>query len=168
MRRTIARVLIFIMFGIFITGCDPPGADEPDRLNRLRTVNLDIVDQPFRLWIAEENNDRMAGLMYIDAEQLAPLSDGTERGMIFVFEDQRSEGDGFWMRNVSVPLDIAFLDLDGKVVTIRSMAPFDYRSTYPTGPYQLTIEVVAGTFKRIGLEEGDTIQIPETVLNNVE
>jgi uncharacterized membrane protein (UPF0127 family) len=168
MRSCIVRAILLAALSLTVTGCDPPGADEPGRLSKLRTVTCDIAGQPFRLWVAEKNNDRLSGLMYIDASELAPLPDGTRRGMIFVFDSQRSANDGFWMRNVSIPLDIAFLRRDGYVVTIKSMAPFDHRSTYSDGPYWLAIETNAGTFKRVGLKEGDTIQIPDSVLNNTD
>ena len=42
-------------------------------------------------------------------------------GMLFKFKYAHNLS--FWMRNTYIPLDIAFLDDNGKVLQIESMAP---------------------------------------------
>lgn len=147
-------------------GCDPPGADDPGRFDHMDKTDLTINDQTFRAWVAKTTDDIRSGFMFVKPEQLETLPDGKEPGMLFIFDRDRPASNGFWMKNVPVPLDIAFIRSDGTIVTIRTMAPFDHRSTYATESYRYTLEVSGGLFKKLGITEGDTIQIPDSVLNN--
>ena len=95
---------------------------------------------------------------------MAPLPDGTERGMIFVFD--RSVRDSFWMKNTIIPLDIAYIDTNGKIVTTYTMAPLDTRSGHyrPDSPYRYAIEINARRLSELGVEKGDVLEIPASVL----
>jgi uncharacterized membrane protein (UPF0127 family) len=143
-------------------GCGP---DEPSRLETMSTANLEIKDQRFRVWIADEPAERERGLMSVTREEMAPLDDGTERGMLFVFRHDRITG--FWMRGTVIPLDIAFIRADGTVVTLHTMTPHDERSYRPSGPYRYALEVNANVFVQLGVQRGDHIEIPPSVLKGV-
>ncbi len=138
---------------------------EPNRLNSLGTVHLTINDQPFELWIADENAEQERGLMFITAEEMAPLPDGTKRGMLFVFAHERYRS--FWMKNTIIPLDIAYLDSEGIIVAIHTMVPLDDRLGQYTSrrPARYAIEVNADVLHNLGVKEGDRIAIPASVLN---
>ena len=64
------------------------------------------------------------------------------------------------------PLDIAYLDADGVVVSQYTMIPLDTRlGQYPSRrPAQYAIEVSAKVFSDLGLEVGDLLEIPATLL----
>ena len=102
--------------------------------------------------------------MFVTSEQMAKLSNGTERGMIFAFDQEQSGS--FWMRNTIIPLDIAYIDSTGKVIKMYTMAPLDERyNQYPPGaPYKFTIEVTANRFGELGLQTGDQVVIPANLL----
>ncbi len=142
-------------------GCGPTA---PNPLDELGTVDLTIKDRAFRLWIADDYQERLRGLMFVTAEQMAPLPDGTERGMIFVFDHEQQMS--FWMKNTIIPLDIAYLDSDGVVLSMYTMIPLDTRvDQYPSRePARFAIEVNAQVFSDIGLNEGDRIEIPSSLL----
>ena len=143
--------------------CSPKRVEELDKLG---TVRLTIKQQAFELWIADDVPEQTQGLMFVTAERMAPLADGTERGMIFAFDHEQVLN--FWMRNTIIPLDIAYLDSAGVVVATYTMAPLDERpGQYPSRwPAQYAIEVNAGVWGRIGLRSGDTIEIPSTALKH--
>lgn len=145
----------------FLDGCAPT---QPNELDKLGTVTMTIKGQRFQLWVADSNDERLKGLMFINADQMTPLPDGTERGMIFVFD--HDEINSFWMKNTIIPLDIAYVASNGTVVTIHTMAPLDDRPNQypPSSPYRYAVEVHARRFADLGLKKGDKIEIPEAVL----
>ena len=161
MKLTILLFVALAMWlGMFTSSCTPT---EPNELDALGTIDLSIKGQVFRLWIADDTDEQARGLMFITADQMAALSDGTGRGMIFVFPRERQLS--FWMKNTIIPLDIAYLDEDGIVVAIHTMAPLDERvGQYPSfRPAKYAIEVNADCFDTLGLEPGDLIEIPASI-----
>lgn len=144
--------------------CTPKRVEELDKLG---IVHLSIKGQAFELWVADEVSEQTQGLMFVTAERMAPLPDGTERGMIFAFDHEQVLN--FWMKNTIIPLDIAYLNSDGVTVATYTMAPLDERQgQYPSGsPAQYAIEVNAGVWARIGLRPGDTVEIPSPVLKRL-
>ena len=161
MQRMIPAMLVG-MGGLWgPAGCAPT---EPNRLDELSTVRMTIKGQPFELWVADSFRERLAGLMFITAEEMAPLPDGTERGMLFVFD--HSERGSFWMKNTIIPLDVAYVATDGTVVSTYSMTPLDDRlNAYPPGgSYRYAIETLAPRLEELGLSPGDVLSIPAEVL----
>jgi uncharacterized membrane protein (UPF0127 family) len=143
------------------SSCTQPN---PDELDKLGFVDLTIKDKPFHLWLADGYSEQANGLMFVSAERMAPLPDGTQRGMIFVFDHEQELN--FWMKNTIIPLDIAYLDSNGVVVNKYTMAPLDERpNQYPSGkPARFAIEVSAGIFTDLKLAPGDRITIPDSLL----
>ena len=70
------------------------------------------------------------------------------RGMLFVFgADQNPALSGFYMKDTSIPLSIAFIDASQRVVGIQDMTPFDTVSIHRSGvPYRYALEVNQGWF----------------------
>jgi len=149
------------MMTFLMMGCAPT---EPNELDKLGTVNMSINDQLFQLWVANDTQERNKGLMFITAEQMAPLSDGTERGMIFVFD--HSVRNSFWMKNTIIPLDIAYVDSEGVVVTVYTMAPLDDRVNQypPDAPYRFALEFNGGRLSALNVRKGTTLKLPASVL----
>jgi uncharacterized protein len=87
------------------------------------------------------------------------LSPGT--GMVFLFPADTSVA--FWMKDTLVPLQIAFVGGDGRVVGLFEMPPCraDPCPTYaPTRPYRYAVELPSGAFTAAGIREGDRV-LPE-------
>jgi len=161
MKATIIAIMLpCLIMGLYGTSCGPKRVEDLDKLG---TVRLTIKQQSFELWIADEGAEQTQGLMFVTAERMSPLADGTERGMIFAFD--RAHTLNFWMKNTIIPLDIAYLDSSGVVVATHTMAPLDERAgKYSShSPALYAIEVNAGVWGRIGLRPGDTIEIPSQV-----
>ena len=79
-------------------------------------------------------------------------------GMIFVFGEERELD--FWMKNTRFPLDIAFLDATGKVVSIKQMRAYDLTSIPSEAPAKYAIELNLGAAAKAGLKVGNQIDIP--------
>ncbi len=143
------------------SSCSPP---RPEELDKLGTVDMTIKSANFRLWIADDFSEQQNGLMFVTTERMAPLPDGTQRGMIFVFDHEHQLN--FWMHNTIIPLDIAYLDSSGVVVAKHTMAALDERpNQYPSGkPARYAIEVNAGVFADLGLKVDDRLTLPDSLL----
>ena len=136
----------------------PQGGNDLDSMS---TAKLSIGETEFQTWIANTDEEREKGLMFVEAEQMQPLEDGTLRGMLFVFDSERQLN--FWMKDTIIPLDIAYARSDGTIIKIHTMTPLDTRlGQYPSGePARVALEVNAGVFAAKGISEGDVIAIPD-------
>jgi uncharacterized protein len=103
--------------------------------------------------IAESEQERQTGLMNVMA--LAP-----DDGMAFVFDGPVTTS--FWMKDTLIPLSIAFVGQDGRVVSTSDMQPCgsDPCPTYaPSGPYTLAVEANLGWFADHGIAPGDRARL---------
>ncbi|WP_017429690.1 DUF192 domain-containing protein [Vreelandella jeotgali] len=88
---------------------------------------------------------------------------GAERGMLFVYDRRQPATSAFWMYRTLIPLDIAFIDRDGRIVSLQTMPPCESaRSSEcpayaPGSGYYAALEVNAGYFADRGIREGDCI-----------
>jgi len=118
------------------------------------TVKVDVE-------IAETPEQKSTGLM--EREVL-----GADEGMLFVYEEDQSASDPFYMFRTKISLDIAFMDSTGEVVAIRQMQPCtspapQWCERYPPGvPYRSALEVNLGFFEQHGVGIGDRVVLAET------
>ena len=66
------------------------------------------------------------------------------------------------MKNTFIPLSIAFVAADGRIINIDDMPPHD-ESTHPSrGPALYAIEMRKGWFTERGIKSGDVVKgLPE-------
>ena len=102
--------------------------------------------------IAIKPEERAQGLMFRKS-----LPDG--EGMLFIFD--RDEILSFWMKNTYIPLSIAFISSNGRIVEIRDMYPRDETSVSSGRSVRYALEVPQGWFSRTGVAVGDIVQIPQ-------
>jgi uncharacterized membrane protein (UPF0127 family) len=116
-----------------------------------------------RLEVAADPAARARGLM---GRRRVP--EGT--GMVFLYPGEVAGA--FWMKNTLVPLSIAFVAGDGRVVSVAEMTPCraDPCPTYPpAGPYRYAVELAAGALRQAGVGPGskvvpvDPAALPEAV-----
>lgn len=75
-----------------------------------------------------------------------------DNGMLFDFGQEVNTA--FYMKNTSIPLSIAFIGSDGKILAIEDMKPFDLSNVSPPGEYRYAVEVNQGWFASHGIEVG--------------
>lgn len=78
-----------------------------------------------------------------------------DHGMLFVFEDAQPLG--FWMKNTYIPLSIAFVDANGKIVNIEDMKPNDETTHWSRGYALYAVEMKQGWFAAKGVKPGDVV-----------
>jgi uncharacterized membrane protein (UPF0127 family) len=136
---------------ILLVACSSSAATEPSSLPR----GIVVFDGNERLnvRIAETEQEREAGLMHVMA--LAP-----DDGMAFVFDGPVTTT--FWMKDTLIPLSVAFVGEDGRVVSIADMQPCDSDPcpTYAAaGPYTIAVEANLGWFADHSIAAGDPARL---------
>jgi uncharacterized membrane protein (UPF0127 family) len=164
-------VLILVLLSLALAGCDGGsavgGSTETPRAAAntaagdattagLRTVTIYASSGEkvkVGVEIADDASERALGLMHRTA-----LAEG--HGMLFVFpsEDKLS----FWMKDTLIPLSIAFIDSEGRIVDLQDMKPLDDDppSYVSTKPARYALEVNQGFFEERGVEVGDRTELP--------
>jgi uncharacterized protein len=79
-----------------------------------------------------------------------------DHGMLFVYE--RPQALAFWMRNTYIPLSIAFIDADGRILNIEDMQPQTEDSHWSKGPAQYALEMKKGWFAERGITAGAMVR----------
>ncbi len=79
-----------------------------------------------------------------------------DAGMLFVFpgEDQAA----FWMKDTLIPLSIAFIASDGRILEIQDMEPLSEALHRPAQRYRYALEVNQGFFKKNEVNAGDRVE----------
>jgi uncharacterized membrane protein (UPF0127 family) len=100
--------------------------------------------------MARTDEERAQGLMY-----RKKLPDG--QGMLFIYE--RDQQMSFWMKNTVIPLSIAFIASDGRIIEIRDMQPLDLSAVQSSRSVRYALETPQGWFERVGVTAGDVINV---------
>lgn len=101
--------------------------------------------------VAQNNAERTRGLMDRSALE-------ADSGMLFIFP--REQYLNFWMKNVSFPLSIAYIDSSGKIIQITDMKENNDVLTYPSrNPAKYALEVNKGFFEKKQIIEGCFVDI---------
>ena len=111
-------------------------------------------DVEVRVEISDDMNEMQRGLMGRTA-----LAE--DAGMLFVYPEERELS--FWMRNTLIPLSIAYMDSEGRIVDIQDMRALDDEEPHYTSaePAMYALEVNRGFFDERGVEVGDRARLPE-------
>ena len=87
-------------------------------------------------------------------------------GMLFRYDSAGAAGDGFWMWQTRMPLDIAFIDTTWVIAEVLAMAPCvaaaymeDCPQYYTNVAYLATIEANRGWFRDNGVGVGSRVEV---------
>ncbi len=131
------------------------GSENPGDTTRVVTIDASGGEKvEVRVEIADDVFEQSRGLMYRTA-----LAE--DRGMLFVYPDE--EVRSFWMKNTLIPLSVAFIDSEGRIVDIQDMKPLDDDPPHYVSaePAQYALEVNQGFFEEHGVKVGDRAELPE-------
>jgi hypothetical protein len=115
----------------------------------LPRIPLYIHDKEIRVEVAQTPEERSYGLM--GRKHL-----GKDEGMLFIFETE--DYHGFWMKDTFLPLSIAFIGKDGRIVWITEMKPLTLDSHVPPKPILYALEMNKGWFSSHRVKVGDEIR----------
>jgi uncharacterized membrane protein (UPF0127 family) len=140
------KLLSFLIFFISLVSHAQPDVTFAKGKIKIKNkiISVEIADNP----------DRSArGLMY-------RKSMPADEGMIFVFseEDERA----FWMKNTFIPLSIAYIGKNKKIVDIQNMKPAANElrpPSYPSKkPAMYALEMNQGWFNKNKIKVGDQFE----------
>jgi len=100
--------------------------------------------------IAKTRAQQQQGLMF-----RKELKDGD--GMLFIHE--RDEPLSFWMKDTLIPLSLAYIASDGRIVEIYDMEPGNLNSVRSSRSVRYALEVPQGWFSRAGIKPGDKLDL---------
>lgn len=76
-------------------------------------------------------------------------------GMLFVFE--RADRYAFWMKNTPLPLSIAFIAGDGRILNTAEMQPYTTDPHGAHGDALYALEMNRNWFAKNGIKPGDKV-----------
>ncbi len=98
--------------------------------------------------VAANQSNRQRGLMM--RERMA-----ANHGMLFVFP--LADRHCMWMRNTLLPLSVAFLDEQGRILNIEDMHPQTENNHCAVAPARFALEMNRGWFAGKGIKSGQRI-----------
>jgi len=117
---------------------------------KLTVVTRDGQRHEFNVEMALTPEQQTVGLMF--RKQVPP--DG---GMLFDWGTPRDSA--MWMRNTVSSLDMLFINPDGTIRRIAENTVPESLATIPSGgPVRATLELAAGTARRLGIHVGDKVE----------
>ena len=98
--------------------------------------------------VAATQENRMIGLMQ---RRSMPAN----QGMLFVFT--QSQRHCMWMKNTLLPLSVAFLDHEGRILNVEDMQPQTEDNHCAARPARFALEMNLGWFRQKGIRPGQKI-----------
>ena len=116
------------------------------------------VDLPLKIEIPQTPGEFKTGLMFRESLD-------TDSGMLFVFD--RVAQQSFHMSHTTIPLDIAFIDEEGCIESIKKLTPLRREPVYSNAPVLYALEVNQGWFAENEVKVGDQI-IKDEINENID
>lgn len=125
------------------------GASYAQQDKKFPVISLTAGMNIIKAEVVANEAERQQGLMF-------RTSMGANEGMVFLFN--APAGVCMWMKNTLIPLSVAFIDADGKIVNIENMKPQSLDSHCSKRPVPYALEMNEGWFKQKNLKPGSVIE----------
>ena len=116
------------------------------------------VDLPLKIEIPQTPGEFKTGLMFRESLDM-------DSGMLFIFD--RVAQQSFHMSHTTIPLDIAFIDEEGCIESIKELKPLRREPVYSNAPVLYALEVNRGWFAENEVKVGDQI-IKDEINENID
>jgi uncharacterized membrane protein (UPF0127 family) len=145
---SIKRVLGLLGLALALAGS---AAAQTEAQPRLDTVTLQAGMHNIRAEVARTPLQTQTGMMF--RREMA-----SHEGMLFVFDGLSRRC--FWMKNTLLPLSIAFIADDGRIVDLAEMQPQSEASHCSSEPVRYALEMNQGWFAKRGIKPGFKLKGP--------
>ncbi len=104
----------------------------------------------FSVEVADTDEHRAQGMMFRQTI-------GEDEGMLFDFVEPRPVT--IWMKNTLIPLDIIFINTEGRIISIaRNARPKSLRTIPSGGVAKAVLEIAGGGARKNGIAQGNLIR----------
>ena len=135
---------------LLLSGCIVHGQEGKLEPLTIETAAGDTVH--YRIELAVSQRDKERGLMF--RESLPE-----DQGMLFVYRPEHEAS--MWMKNTLLPLDMVFIDRDGRIVRIAGdTVPGSLKIISSGAKVRAVLELNAGQAAKHGIKPGDTVRHP--------
>ncbi len=148
-------LLLLAVFGASWTGYgsgSPAAGSEASTPLSVETLEITTSAgvRTFQIEVARTQEQQAKGLMFRTA-----LPD--DHGMLFPHDKPREVT--MWMRNTYIPLDMVFINADGKIRRIAERTePLSEKIISSQGEVAAVLELAGGAAERLGVKPGDTVR----------
>lgn len=118
---------------------------------RNKVLPISVAGIELEVEVAITPEEQILGLMYRNK-----LEDN--EGMLFVFPKEKRLS--FWMKDTRIPLSIAFIKADGRIIQIESMRPYSLDTHVSREKVKYALEMNDGWFKAHNIKVDDAVKIP--------
>ena len=114
--------------------------------------------------ISINNKELNVKLAYTGEQQARGLKNITslpeEQGMLFCYPEEKHLS--FWMKKTPLPLSIAFIDANKRIIQIEKLQPHDEAGVKTKAPAKWALEVNRDWFDNNNIKVGDLVDIPQS------
>jgi len=147
------RFLLCILTLLMLSSCLRSGDSAALSAGELERQSIQIINsagQQFSVDVelAKTDEQRSQGLMY-----RKELPEGS--GMLFIFEQDQILS--FWMKNTYIPLSIAYIASDGRIIDIKDMEPESLAPIKSSRSVRYALEVPRSWFSRMDIGPGSRV-----------
>ena len=128
-----------------------PASAQTEAQPKLETITLQAGMHNIRAEVARTPQQTQTGMMF--RKEMAP-----HEGMLFVFDAPARRC--FWMKNTLLPLSIAYIADDGRIVDVLDMQPLSEASHCSSQPVRFALEMNQGWFAKRGIKPGFKLKGP--------
>ena len=139
------RLVPALALALFLVAVSARAQDAPTEFT---VIPLSAGIHLIRAEVAAEASERAKGLMF------RPYL-GANQGMVFLFDEPTMQC--MWMRNTLIPLSVAFIGEDGRVLNVENMQPQTEENHCAARPARYALEMNQGWFARHGVAAGTKI-----------
>ena len=150
-RRRLYLLAVLVCVSLLCKGFWDVCYGEPKR-NKILPINVAGIELEVEL--ATTFEEQSLGLMYRDKLE-------ENGGILFVYP--RENFLSFWMKDTRIPLSIAFIKADGRIIQIESMKPNSLDTHVSKEKAKYALEMNEGWFRIHNVREGDTVKMPLTM-----
>jgi uncharacterized membrane protein (UPF0127 family) len=144
-RSTACRCWPVLLAAIFLSMSSARAQVTP---TEFQVISLSAGIHVIRAEVAAEDAERQRGLMF--RKELGP-----NQGMVFLFDQPALQC--MWMHNTLIPLSVAFIDNDGRVINVEEMAAQTDDTHCAAAPARYALEMNKGWFAKHGILAGAKI-----------